>query len=171
MAPGQRARGALPRRICSILAIGWAVSSTSACAVRLRGVIEAPEGAPRLRTVDGRAWRLVALGPAAGLGQLDGAWVELTGQRTLGTVRVAWWTVSEGPHGFPAWVGVLTPYGSQLGVLDRGSGATLLLDDEATDALWPDRGRLAVLEGWIDGPHRLHVTWWKVVDDAPAEPR
>jgi len=171
MPNGQRRAGRGLRLVSSIVPITALLSTAPGCAVTLRGIIEAPEGSARLRLLDGRSLRLLAIGPAGGLDSLDGAWVEVEGQRTLGTVRVAWWTVTEGPHGFPAYVGVLQAFGSQLGIEDRGSGATLLLDDAAVDALWPARGRLAVLEGYIDGPHRLHVTWSKVVDDAGAEAR
>ncbi|MBA2320792.1 MAG: hypothetical protein H0V89_06520 [Deltaproteobacteria bacterium] len=171
MPTGQRRQGRATRLILFLVPIVAALFPAPGCAVRLRGVIEAPEGTARLRLLDGHSLRLIAAGPAAGLGSLDGSWVEITGQRTLGTVRVAWWTVTEGPHGFPAYVGVLQPFGSQLGLEDRASGATLLLDDAAVAALWPERGRLVVLEGYIDGPHRLHVTWSKVVEDARTEAR
>lgn len=169
MPRGQRRQRRVLRVICAIVPITAALCTLPACAVRLRGVIEAPEGVPKLRMIDGRSLRLVATGPAAGLGALDGSWVEVTGERTLGVVRVSWWTVTEGPHGFPAYVGILQAFGSQLGLEDRASGATILLDDAAVEALWADRGRLAVIEGYIDGPHRLHVMNAQVVDEPVGE--
>ncbi len=142
----------------------------SACAVRARGVVESREGVAHLRTVEGQALRLIAVGPASGIGSLDGAWVEVAGERVFGTLRVGWWTVTEGPHGFPAYVGVLQPLGAQLVIADRASGATLVLDRTTTAALWPERGRLAVIEGYIDGPHQLHATWSYVIPgDVPRQ--
>jgi hypothetical protein len=171
MGSGQRRHRRVFRVLCSIVAMTAPLSPLPGCAVRVRGVVESPDGAARLRMVDGRSLRLVALGPAAGLGDLDGAWVEVAGERTLGTLRVSWWTVTEGPHGFPAFVGILQPLGAQLAIADRGSGATLVLDPAITKSLWPDRGRLAVLEGYIDGPHQLHVTWSHVVAAEVPEAR
>ncbi len=119
-----------------------------------------------LVTQDGRDVRLVLGADAAPLANLDGLAVELEGQRGLGAIRVSSWRVVEGPHGMPTWVGALEPQGSQIGIADRNSGAYYLLDPESTELLWEHRGKLVIFEGYVSGPHSVHVLWWQEIGPA-----
>lgn len=158
----QRARRTDPRLLLAVLLSG----AVGGCAASLQGMVESSGPGTVLVTQDGRELRLV-LGPeAAPLAELDGLAVELEGERGLGAFRVSGWRVVEGPHGMPTWVGALEPQGSQIGIADRNSGAYYLLDAESTGLLWEARGKLVIVEGYVSGPHRVHVLWWQEIGPA-----
>ena len=131
------------------------------CHAHLTGMVEAPaDEALRLKTSEGRAYRLVLPGDAAPVAKLDGFFVEVEGQRMCRTIRVADWEITQGLHGMSVWVGKLEERGIQLGMDDRNSGAFYFLDESATKTLRPYVGRLIVLEGYVVGPHRVKVMYY-----------
>lgn len=140
-----------------------AATLAGGCAVRVQGVVEPAAGGARLTTSDGGQYRLVLLGDAQPVGRLDGHIVAVEGNRALGAVRVTEWTVLEGVHGMSTWVGPLAAMGSQLGIQDRNSGAFYWVDDAAARRLGAHAGELVLVEGYVDGPHRVRVLYFQLL--------
>jgi hypothetical protein len=99
------------------------------------------------------------VGEGRPLADLDGYTVEVWGRRALGPLRVERWAVVEGS--LPAFVGVVERRGLQVGLLDQGSQAFYFLD--GVDALAEHVGDLVVVEGYVDGPHRVRVTAYRAL--------
>jgi hypothetical protein len=116
-------------------------------------------------TLDGEHYRLALPADARPLAHLDGHTTVIDGTRTFDVVRVTDWKVPEGLHGMPAWVGRLEEQGVQVGLLDRNSEAFYLVDAGAADLLRPDVGKVVLLEGYVEGPHRVHVVYYRVLAD------
>ena len=38
-----------------------------------------------------------------------------------------------------------------------------MVDPASTDVLWPHRGRPVLLEGYVEGAHRIHVVYYRVL--------
>lgn len=122
-----------------------------------------PTGA-RIVSSTGERMRLVHGPDDAALDALDGYRVVLEGNRLFGALRVTTWEVPEGLHGMAVWIGRLERRGMQLGLLDHDSGAFYLLDEEAWRELDLAVGQLVLVEGYIDGPHRVRVLHHQVLD-------
>jgi hypothetical protein len=58
---------------------------------------------------------------------------------------------------------VLVGRGVQLGVQDRNSGAYYLVDEAAVQDLEPFIGKPVLLEGYVDGAHRIAVLYYRVL--------
>ncbi len=127
------------------------------CATHVRGLVEPTPTGARLTTVEGRSYRLILTPQSAPIHSLDGHLVDAWGTRVFRTVRVGRWMVGEGLHGMPTWVGELVVLGDQLGVEDVNSGVFYLLDDASAPALQAYAGEIVLLEGYVTGPHRVHV--------------
>ena len=144
---------------------GGIVLLATGCATHAIGLIE-PEG-PTLVTQEGKEYRLV-LGPdSRPIAALDGHTVEIDGLRSGRRLRVTDWSVLEGVHGLPTWVGVLERHGGNLGLLDRNSDAYYLVAPEAIDVLTPFVGQVVLLEGFVEGAHVVRVVYYRpLVEDA-----
>lgn len=139
------------------------------CAYHQTGLVETGPRGTLLVESDGKTVALVLGEEASPVKHLGGHLVDVRGQRFLRNVRVGDWRVPEGLHGMAAWVGPLTPMGSQLGVQDRNSGAFYLLDAEAESALRAHAGQSVLLEGYVDGPHRIKVLYYRVLATASTD--
>jgi len=95
------------------------------------------------------------------LAALDGHEITVEGQRVFGALRVSDWQVVGGLHGMPVWVGQVQRMGAQIGVNDRNSGAFYWVDDAAAQTLDDHIGEVVLLEGYVDGPHRVRVMFWR----------
>jgi hypothetical protein len=137
----------------------------SGCLAHSRGIIVETQGlGPMLRTQEGQELRLVLLGEdAAALAHLDGAMVDVSGQRLFRNFRVDDWTVLSGSHGMATWVGPLRFLGSRVAIEDRGSGVTYVLDNDASKSLLDEVGSMVLLEGYVDGPHRIQVVFYDLL--------
>lgn len=153
--------GALLRAVLAVALL----SASAGCAFHATGLARPTPGGPTLEVIDGTTWRLVVGPDAAPLAALDGHTVTIDGQRVFGTVRVSDWRVDEGLHGMPVWVGPVQRMGAQIGVDDRNSGAFYWVDDAATRTLAAHVGEVVLLEGYVDGPHRVKVLYWRPLDD------
>lgn len=142
-----------------------ALSATAGCAFHATGLARPTSGGPTLQTIDGTTLRLVVGPDAAPLGHLDGHTVTVDGQRVFGAVRVTDWRVEEGLHGMPVWVGPVQRMGAQIGIEDRNSGAFYWVDDAAIRTLSAHVGQVVLVEGYVDGPHRVKVLYWRPLDD------
>ena len=148
-----------------------AVTLLASCASKVVGIVEPADGGMRLITPVGKEVRLVLLEDARSIRYLDGHMVEVRGPKLGKTLKVRDWKVREGLHGLAVWVGPLEARGVQVGVHDRNSGGFYLLDDEAARDLEIYAGHPAVLEGYIEGPHRLHVVYYRVLGDPERLPQ
>jgi hypothetical protein len=146
---------------CWSVWIGFAV--LGGCAWKGEGLIEGRPLGPVLMTSTGQELRLVLGEQDRSLAELDGHLVMIEGRRALGALQVREWTLPEGVHGMAAWVGRLERRGAQLGLLDRNSGAYYVLDPDAWDALEGAVGAEVLVEGYVDGPHRVKVLWYRVL--------
>ena len=130
------------------------------CAVSLVGVVEPAERGMVLSTVEGHEHRLLLDGPSRPIQALDGHLVEVEGRKVCRRVHVEEWRVLEGPHGLATWAGRVVAYGVQIGIEDHESGAVYFVDDLAAEKLRPYLGEIVVVEGYVDGPHRIRVLYW-----------
>lgn len=134
-----------------------------ACATHLIGLVTPTERGTTLTEIDGTRYRLV-LGPdSAPMAWLDGHLAEVDGQLVFRRVHVTDWKVPEGLHGMPAWVGALEEVGVQVGMHDRNSGAYYLFDEDASELLHPFLGLPVLIEGYVEGAHRVRVVYFRVL--------
>lgn len=144
------------------------VAFGAGCAVRAVGIVHPGTPRPTLETVEGAHWTLDTPGDAGPLRYLDGHTVKIEGSRVGRRVRVDTWQIPEGLHALQVWVGPLETRGAQVGLLDHNSGAYYVVDEAAGDALARYRGLPVLLEGWVDGAHRVRVMYYRVLADPEA---
>lgn len=149
-------------RRAALLCATWLLAAS--CAVHRHGIVEPTRWGARLVTADGEVHRLVLLGDAAPVGRLDGHFVSVHGTRALGRLRVTDWAVVDGVHGMSAWSGRLAAMGSQLGIEDRRTKGFYWLDDRAARALRAHAGEVVLVEGYVDGPHRVKVLHYRLLE-------
>jgi len=149
-----RAQRALPVLLSAVLGAGG-------CAVKVSGLARPTPAGPTVETREGEVYRLVTSPDSVALAALDGHEVVVEGQRAFGAVRVTDWQVVGGLHGMPVWVGEVRGMGAQIGVDDRNSGAFYWVDDHAAQTLDDHVGEVVLLEGYVDGPHRIRVMYWR----------
>jgi hypothetical protein len=56
----------------------------------------------------------------------------------------------------------------QVGLQDRNTGSFYFVDDVAASTLAPYVGLPVLVEGWVDGPQRINVQFYRVLADDPA---
>jgi len=134
------------------------------CSTHVRGLVEPTPAGARLTTVEGRVYKLILSGGSLPIHHLDGHLVDAWGPRVFNAIRVGRWTVGEGLHGLPTWVGELVPMGQQLGIEDLNSGVFYLLDDDAAATLQAYAGQVALVEGYVVGPHRVEVLYYRILE-------
>jgi len=156
-------------RVRGVLLVA-ALAFAPGCAIKVAGLARPTPGGPTVETREGTTYRLVTTPDSAPLAQLDGHEVVVDGQRAFGAVRVTDWQVVSGLHGMPVWVGPVKVMGAQIGVADRNSGAFYWVDDGAARTLREHIGETVLLEGYVDGPHRVRVMYWRPLSK-PAPPR
>ncbi|MEQ1503895.1 MAG: hypothetical protein ABMB14_16760 [Myxococcota bacterium] len=143
--------------------MAWTLGGAG-CLVHRVGWVETADGPVELISADGDRERLLLLPAASAVRQLDGHLVEIDGRKGLRRIQVAGWRVVEGPHALPVWVGPIQRLGVQIGVQDLSSGALVFVDAAAEDALGTHVGQLVAVEGYIDGPQRIQVQYWRLLD-------
>jgi hypothetical protein len=52
-----------------------------------------------------------------------------------------------------------------IGVQDRNSGAYYLVDPDSAETLKPYVGKTVLLEGYVEGAHRVRVLYFRVLED------
>ena len=149
----------------ALLVLGLAVWLAPGCAVKATGVVHPAQPRPTLDTFDGQSWELSTSGDAEVLQWLDGHSVKVEGTAIGRRLRVSSWTVTDGLHALQVWVGPLVVDGAQVGLLDHNSGAFYIVDGAAADTLARYRGLPVLLEGWVDGAHRVRVLYFRVLAD------
>ena len=140
------------------------------CAVSLQGLVSEDGPGTRLQTVDGQVYRLVTVGEAAPVARLQDHFVRIQGTRVFRTVTVTDWSVPEGLHGMTAWVGELQGLGAQVGVQDRNSKSFYYLDPDAARTLGGHVGDVVLVEGYVYGPMRVEVVYYRVLGPGPVSP-
>jgi len=149
------------QRVRTLLVVVTLAGLGGSCAFHATGLALPSPAGPTLNTFDGTTYRLLVGPESAALGHLDGHTVTIDGQRAFGAVRVADWSVDEGLHGMPVWVGPVKIMGAQVGLDDRNSGAFYWVDDQAARTLQAHAGEVVLVEGYVDGPHRVRVLYWR----------
>ena len=135
------------------------------CAFHETGLVSHEENGTILERMDGRRFHLVLPPTARALSYLDGHTADVWGNSWFHHVRVTDWKIPEGLHGMATWVGTLEERGIQIGLLDRNSGAYYLVDADAAESLAAFAGKPVLLEGYVDGPHRVRVLYFRVLAD------
>ncbi len=133
------------------------------CAWRGEGLIEAGGAHAALRTPTGARMVLVLREPDRPLATLHGYRVLLDGRRLGRKLWVRRWSVAEGVRGLGVWIGRLERKGYGVGLLDHNSGAFYTLG-EGAESLTGAVGHWVVVEGYVDGPHRVRVLHHRVLD-------
>ncbi len=141
------------------------------CAAQTMGIVHpaAPRGVV-LDTPQGERYRLGLPRDAHPMRWLDGHLVEVEGTRIFKHLRVEGWSVLEGRHGLPVWVGPIEVRGSQVGMQDRNSGSFVFLDERAVPVLSPHAGRVVLVEGYVEGAHRIRVVYFRILADTEESP-
>ena len=135
------------------------------CQAHFRGIVESgPGGRTSLVTYQGKTFRLMTLGESAPLGKLNGYMVEVWGHKVLRSIRVGDWKAPTGIHGMTAWVGVLKLHGVQIALDDRNTGGFYFIHRSCEDEMRPLVGHTVVIEGYVEGDHRVQVMDWEVLD-------
>ena len=117
-------------------------------------------------TLDGERYRLALdTSDARPLAYLNGHSTEIDGTRVFRVVHVTDWKVTEGLHGMTVWVGMLETQGRKVGLHDRNSQAFYVFDEAASDLLRADLGKVALVEGYVEGPHQVHVAYYRLLAD------
>ena len=135
-----------------------------ACAAHVRGLVEPAGAGARLTTVDGRVYKLILTGGAVPIRALGGHLIDVQGPRLANAIRVGTWSVGDGLHGMPTWVGKLVVMGDRVGIQDINSGALYFVDEKAGDLLRASDDQVVLLEGYVDGPHTVKVLYYRVLD-------
>jgi hypothetical protein len=139
------------------------------CSTHATGIVSpVPEGGTALQTIGGETLRLRLGRDSAPLAYLDGHEVEIEGVRSGRAVRVRDWRITGGLHGLQVWVGPVDILGIQVGIADRNTGSYFVLDEASWDVLAPFAGDTVLVEGWVEGAHRLRVVYYRVL--AAEEP-
>ncbi len=141
------------------------------CAWRgpVSGVVQEAEVGMVLRGFDGESYPLILDHNAAPLAYLEGCTVRLEGSRMWGTLRVRDWQVTAAADGSAPFVGVLRNHGSNLVMDDRNTGSVLVMDGEDLESLRTHEGKLALVVGYVVGPHVVRVVDYRVLgpEEAP----
>ena len=153
-------------------AVAWIALATGlgGCAIQVTGIV-APLGdgsGTGLTTPEGERFRLALPPDAAPMAYLDGHEAEIEGNQVGKVVHVTDWTIVGGLHGLQVWVGPLDVMGLQIGIADRNTGSYFFLDEASYDVLEPFAGETILVEGWVEGAHRLRVVYYRVL--APEDP-
>ena len=139
----------VPRSLGSALAGAGLI--LAGCATHAIGIVAPADDGVHLSTVHGEDYRLVLDDEARPLGYLDGHTAEVEGAASFGRLRVQEWSVLEGLHGLPVWVGVLQWRQGDLGLQDRNTGAFYYIDPDNQEVLEPFVGTPVLLEGYVEG--------------------
>jgi hypothetical protein len=152
------------RRLLVVVSLAALCNGLGGCAFHATGLATPTPAGPTLVEIDGTSHRLLVGPDAAPLSHLDGHTIRVEGQKVLGAVRVTDWSIQEGLHGMPVWVGPVKLMGAQVGVEDRNSGAFYWVDDAAARTLSAHAGSVVLVEGYVDGPHRVRALYWRLLE-------
>ena len=141
----------------SVLALG------GGCVATVVGTVEPRDRGVALVSLDGDELGLRTPGAADPLSYLDGHLVEVRGPLMLGRLTVRDWKVLDGLNGFTVWVGTLERQGAQIGLTDRNSGAYVFVNEGSVGELSRYLGRPVLLEGYVEGAHRVRVVYFRVL--------
>lgn len=139
--------------------VAWIAAAflAAGCTAHVRGLIAPVDGRPVVTTIEGKRYGLVLFGDAAALAALDGHLVQVDGPHALGLLGVTRWRVLDGLSGMTPWIGRVAVLGSQVGLEERGTATFYWLDDQTSRALRDHPGALVLVEGYVDGPHRIRA--------------
>ena len=140
------------------------------CAFKESGLARPSADGVVLDMMDGRQVPLKTDTDSDPLRFLDGHSVHVEGRRVGRAVRVSEWQVLEGLHGMNVWVGPVGRNSGGIGVDDRNSRVFYWVDEEAAATLAPWLGKVVLIEGYVDGHHRVHATAWRPLSEPPARP-
>lgn len=133
------------------------------CAWKGEGLVESTSTGPYLQASTGQRWRLVPSEEDRILKHLDGQIVTVEGRRVFKNLTVKRFSIPAGVHGMSVWFGTLERRGVQLGLQDRNNGGFYLLQPGYPDAIEDAVGAQVLVEGYIDGPHRIRVLHHRIL--------
>ena len=134
------------------------------CAWKGEGLVETGSLGSTLNVSTGQHWKLVYGAEHRALSHLDGQIVVIEGRRMLNNLSVTSFRIPSGIHGMPVWYGTLEQRGVQLGLTDRNNGGFYLLGRESWEGLRDHVGAEVLVEGYVDGPHRIKVLYHQILD-------
>jgi hypothetical protein len=136
----------------------------SGCAFHQVGLVHGSGATAMFDTPSDGAYTLILGEDAEPLGFLAGHDAEVWGDRVGHRVRVTDWKVGEGLHGMPTFVGAVEVQGAQVGMRDRNSKAYYVFDPEGVAVLRPLAGKTVLVEGYVDGAHRVRVLYYRILE-------
>lgn len=134
------------------------------------GLVEPPEGAGpvRMRTYEGKVYRLRLDDESAAIRYLDKVVVKVEGGRLFKTLFVEDWHVQDAGDGSGGFVGRLRRYGGRLVIDDRNTRRTLVIADGTAPELRDYAGKDVLLLGHVVGGETIEVAGYRVL--GPEEP-
>lgn len=139
-------------------------SLLAGCAWKGEGLVERTPLGPYLQASTGQRWKLVYTDEHRALRHLEGQIVTIEGRRVFKNLTVKDFGIPTGEHGMNVWFGTLERRGVQLGLEDQNNGGYYLLDPGVPDALVDAVGGQVLVEGYVDGPHRIRVLHYRVLE-------
>lgn len=141
--------------------LGCALHTTRA------GLVEPTDGAVRMRTYEGRVYRLHLDEDSAAIRYLDKVVVKVEGPRLFRGLWVKDWHVQDAGDGSGGFVGRLRRYGARLVIDDRNTQRTLVIADGTARELNAHIGQEVLLLGHVVGGETIEVVGFRVL--APDE--
>jgi len=127
------------------------------------GLVRTSDEVTVLDAVDGSTVELALVGDSRLIEDLEGHSVNVIGPRIGKTLRVREWSIVTGADGSTPYWGVLRWHGANLVLDDRNSGAQFVFDEGSYELLREGAGHLVLIQGFVVGPHVLHVMEWRVL--------
>ena len=134
------------------------------------GLVQAGDEPVRIRTYEGRTFRLHLDDDSAAIRYLDNVVVKVEGPRLGGGLWVRDWYVQDAGDGSGGFVGRLRVYGARLVVDDRNTRRTLVIADGTAPELQAYAGQDVLLIGHVVGGETIEVAAFRVLapDAAPT---
>lgn len=147
------------------LALSTAVAlGLSGCAWKGEGLVHSDGPGAWLETSTGQRMRLLFDAERAPMRHLEGHILAIEGTRIFKNVRVSDVRIPSGVTGMPVWFGRLERRGMMLGMTDYNTGGSyFLFDADVYEELAPFVGEFVLIEGYVDGPHRVRVMQFEVL--------
>ena len=135
------------------------------CSVKadVTGMVRDSDEGVVLDVLDGSNVLLGLSGDALLIAELDGHSVKVLGVRIGKKLHVKEWSIVTGVDGSTPYWGILRWHGANLVLEDRNSGGLFVFDESSFKDLREGAGHLVLIQGFVVGPHVLHVMEWRIL--------
>ena len=137
------------------------------CSLRadVTGMVREGNDVVVIDTLEGGSVELVLRGDGVLIEELEGHSVHVRGPKIGSKIHVRDWSIVTGADGSTPYWGALRWHGANLVLDDRNSGAQFVFDEGSFDRVREGAGRVVLIQGFVVGPHVLHVMDWRILGD------